>query len=150
MTGNGDLQGPCEDGFCYYIDDMWLLLFIAVPAVELYLLIEVGGRIGVLQTIFIIIGTGVIGWTLIKIQGIATLHRIREQVGEGQVPAIEMVSGLVLLGAALLLLTPGFITDTIGFAALIPQLRRVLAARLIHRYKSRVVHPGERMGPFGL
>ena len=129
---------------------MWLLLFIAVPAVELYLLIEVGGRIGVLETIFIIIATGVIGWSLIKIQGIATLHRIREQVAGGQMPAIEMVSGLVLLGAALLLLTPGFITDAIGFTTLIPPLRRALAGRLVHRYKTRVIHPGERRGPFGL
>jgi len=122
---------------------MWLPLFILVPAIELYLLVEVGGVIGTLNTILLIVGTGALGWSLIKYQGISTMHRIRSQLGQGEVPAVEMVSGLVLLGSALLLLTPGFITDGVGFAMLVPPLRRLVAARLVTKYKSRVVRRGE-------
>lgn len=133
----------CAGAVRHYIGVMWLPLFILLPAVELFLLIEIGSHIGTLNTILLIVGTGALGWSLIKYQGMSTMHRIRGQLGQGEVPAVEVVSGLVLLGSALLLLTPGFITDSVGFAMLVPPLRRLVAARLVVRYKTRVVKRGE-------
>lgn len=122
---------------------MWLLLlFVVVPAVELYLLVRVGSHIGVLATIGLILITGMLGWMLVRSQGISTLRRIREQTAAGQLPAVEMVSGLCLLAAGLLLITPGFLTDTVGFLMLIPPLRRLVARRLIRRFKVTVVPTG--------
>ncbi len=132
----------------YYIPAMWLLLFIAVPAVELALLIRVGGEIGLLATIMIIVATGVAGWSLLKIQGLQTLVRIRQEMAQGQMRATEMVAGLVLLGSGLFLLTPGFLTDAVGFLMLVPTIRRAVAGRLIRRYQGRIVRPGEFRGPF--
>ena len=119
---------------------MWLLLvFIVVPAVELYLLVQVGSRIGVLETIGLIVLTGMLGWMLVKTQGLQTLARIRRELGEGSLPAVEMVAGLCLLGAGLLLITPGFLTDIVGFSILVPPLRRGLARLLLRRFQLRVI-----------
>ena len=131
---------------------MWLLLFIGVPAVELYLLIRVGSEIGFFYTVGIIILTGVLGWSLVKYQGLATLAKIREEMGRGAIPANEMVGGLCLLAAGIVLLTPGFLTDAAGFLLLIPPVRALLARYLIKRFKSRVVTVGAGgpfQGPFG-
>ena len=141
-------QRACALTSGYYIHRMWLLMFIAVPAVELMLLIEVGGRIGVMATIALIVGTGVAGWSLLKYQGIATMRRIRAELQEGRVPAAEMVAGLVLLGSGLFLLTPGFLTDMVGFLMLVPAIRQTVAKGLIRRYQGRVIRPGEFKGPF--
>lgn len=142
------MQRACAPAYPDYIHPMWLLLFIAVPAVELMLLIKVGGEIGVLATVALIVATGVAGWSLLKYQGIATMRRIRAELQEGRVPAAEMVAGLVLLGSGLFLLTPGFLTDTVGFLMLVPTIRLAVAERLIRRYKTRVIRPGEFQGPF--
>jgi UPF0716 protein FxsA len=144
------MQLSCDTPTGYYIHDMWLLLFIAVPAVELALLIRVGGEIGLLATVMIIVATGVAGWSLLKLQGLQTLARIRQEMAQGQMPATEMVAGLVLLGSGLFLLTPGFLTDTVGFLMLVPTIRRAVARRLIQRYQGRIVRPGEFRGPFSL
>ena len=122
---------------------MWLLLlFIVTPAVELYLLIRVGGQVGVIPTIGLIILTGMLGWMLVKSQGISTIRRIRAETAEGRLPALEMVSGLVLVGTGLLLITPGFLTDTVGFLMLVPPLRRAVARRIMNRFKVNVVLAG--------
>ncbi|MFH2010895.1 MAG: FxsA family protein [bacterium] len=121
---------------------MWLLLFIVVPAVELYLLIVIGARMGVLATIGLIIITGMIGWTLVRSQGISTLRRIQAETAEGRLPAEELVAGLCLLGAGFLLITPGFLTDTVGFLMLIPPLRRGVARRLLKRFRWKVMGDG--------
>lgn len=142
------MQRGCTEARGYYIPLMWLLLFIAVPAVELGLLIRVGGQIGLLATIMLIVATGVAGWSLLKWQGLATIARIRSELGQGRVPAIEMVAGLVLLGSGLFLLTPGFLTDAVGFLMLVPAIRREVARRLVARYQTRVIRPGEFRGPF--
>ena len=79
---------------------MWLLLlFVVLPALELYLLIKVGGAIGLIPTIGLILVTGMLGWMLVRSQGASTLRRIREETQAGRLPAVEMVSGLCLLGA---------------------------------------------------
>ena len=127
---------------------MWLLLlFVVVPAVELYLLIVIGARMGVLATIGLIIITGMIGWSLVKAQGVSTLRRIQAETAEGRLPAVEMVAGLCLLGAGLLLITPGFLTDTVGFLALVPPLRRAVAKRLMKRFQVKVMGSAGFGGP---
>jgi len=101
-----------------------LLLFIAVPIIEIYLLIKVGSVIGAGATILAIIGTAILGAFLLKSQGISTLNRVQSTLQQGQVPAIEMMEGLILLICGALLLTPGFFTDALGFLALIPAVRQ--------------------------
>lgn len=104
-----------------------LLLFTAVPIVEMYLLITVGGYIGPLPTILCVMLTAVIGVTLLRWQGIATLQRGMGRVGQGQLPGQEIAEGMMLAVAGALLLTPGFVTDTIGFLLLVPPVRVWLA-----------------------
>lgn len=101
-----------------------LVLFIAIPIVEIYLLIKVGSIIGAIPTILAIIGTAALGAYLLRMQGISTFNRVQNNLQRGELPAIEMMEGLVLLIAGALLLTPGFFTDILGFAALIPVVRR--------------------------
>jgi len=101
-----------------------IFLFIAVPVIEIYLLIQVGSVIGAFSTILIIIGTAILGATLLRRQGISTLQRVQSTMQRGEIPAIEMMEGLILLFSGALLLTPGFFTDAIGFIALFPPARR--------------------------
>ena len=101
-----------------------LVLFIAIPVIEIYLLIKVGSVIGAIPTILMIIGTAILGATLLRMQGISTYQRVQNTMARGEIPAIEMLEGLILLVSGALLLTPGFFTDAIGFIALIPPLRR--------------------------
>jgi UPF0716 protein FxsA len=108
-----------------------LLILIGVPAVELWLLIEVGSEIGAGATIALIILTAVLGTLLFRIQGLATLQRLRAHIDRGETPVAEVVSGVGLLFAGLLLLIPGFATDALGFLLFIPPLRRWLAGLLI-------------------
>ncbi len=108
-----------------------LLILIGVPTFELWLLIEVGSEIGAAPTIALIILTAVLGTLLFRIQGLATLERLRGNIDRGETPAIEVVSGFGLLFAGLLLLIPGFATDALGFLLFVPPLRRWLAGVII-------------------
>ncbi len=101
-----------------------LILFLTVPLVEIYLLIKVGSFIGALPTVFLVVFTAVVGVVLLRMQGFATMHRVQAMIARGEIPAVEMLEGVVLLISGALLLTPGFFTDTIGFLCLIPGLRR--------------------------
>jgi len=101
-----------------------LLLFFTVPLVEIYVLLEVGGIIGVLPTIVLVVLTAVMGAGLIRAQGIATLGRVQQQLERGELPAVGIIEAALLLVAGALMLTPGFVTDTIGFLILVPPLRR--------------------------
>ena len=101
-----------------------LLLFFTVPLVEIYVLLEVGGAIGVLPTIALVVLTAVMGAGLIRAQGIATLGRVQQELARGELPAVGIIEGALLLVAGALMLTPGFVTDTIGFLILVPPLRR--------------------------
>ena len=107
------------------------LLFLIVPIVEIYLLIKVGGVIGAFSTIFLVIFTAVLGAFLLRQQGFATMQRVQQSLAQGQLPAMAMLEGLVLLIAGALLLTPGFFTDTIGFLCLVPPMRRWMIRRLM-------------------
>lgn len=111
-----------------------LLFFLVVPFVEIYLLLQVGGIIGAAPTIFLVVLTAVIGAWLLRQQGLATLQRFQASLAQGVLPAYEMVEGPILLVGGALLLTPGFVTDIMGFACLIPQLRRKIARYVIEKH----------------
>jgi len=112
---------------------IWPILFIVVPLVELYLIIEVGSVIGALWTVLLVVLTAVIGVTLLRIQGFNTLNRARQNMEMGTLPAMEMMEGMVLAVGGALLITPGFITDTLGFLCLIPVTRRAMIRYLMQR-----------------
>ncbi|WPZ35489.1 FxsA family protein [Thalassobaculum sp. OXR-137] len=114
-----------------------LFILIGIPAVELWLLIEVGSEIGAGPTIALIILTAVLGTLLFRVQGLATLERLRAHIDRGETPVGEVVSGFGLLFAGLLLLIPGFATDALGFLLFIPPVRRWLATLLIAYIVSR-------------
>ena len=102
------------------------LIFIAVPILEMWLLIQVGSRIGALPTVGLVLLTAVVGLWLLRKQGLQTLVRANQKMERGELPAKEMVEGICLAVGGALLLTPGFFTDALGFACLIPGLRHWL------------------------
>jgi len=110
------------------------LAFIIVPIIEIYLLIKVGSTIGVGFTLLLIIATAIIGAYLLRLQGISTLSRVQLSLSQGQIPAIELIEGILLVATGALLLTPGFFTDAIGFLGLIPYTRRTFVFWLINRF----------------
>ena len=107
------------------------LLFLLAPLLELYLLLQIGGLIGVLPTVSLVVFTAALGAVLIHIQGLRAIATINRRLRERQLPALEMIAGLMLLICAALLLTPGFFTDAIGFLMLIPPIRHRLALWLL-------------------
>jgi len=122
---------------------MPLIIFMLVPIVEMWILIEVGGWIGALPTIALVVLTATLGLSLLKRQGLSTLLSARRKMDEGSIPASELVSGVMIAVGGALLLTPGFVTDAVGFALLIPQTRQWLLFRLIDRYRDKIVIEGE-------
>ena len=122
------------------------LIFVLVPVAEMWLLITVGNHLGALPTIGLVLLTAFIGVNLLREQGFETLWRGRRKLAEGQLPAQEMAEGIILAVSGALLLTPGFVTDAVGFAGLIPPIRRAVAVALL----SRMVVPGVNTGsPMG-
>jgi UPF0716 protein FxsA len=106
---------------------LWILLaFIGVPLIEIALFIQVGGFIGLWPTIAIVIATAMVGTALIRHQGLNTLQRAQQEMDAQRLPVRELFDGVCLLFAGALLLTPGFLTDAVGFALLVPPLRRLL------------------------
>ncbi|MDT8385498.1 MAG: FxsA family protein [Gammaproteobacteria bacterium] len=122
------------------------ILFLAIPLLEIYLLIKVGGLIGAFPTVFMVVFTAILGAWLLRIQGFATLNRVRSTIAQGGIPAIEMLEGAVLLVSGALLLTPGFFTDAIGFVCLVPTFRRAMIRWALGRF---LTPPGGFGGPGG-
>lgn len=112
-----------------------LLLFTLLPALELFLVVGSSLTIGVWHTLGIILLTGVIGSWVARSQGLATWRRIREALSRGQLPARDMVHGVLILLAGALLITPGFITDLTGFLLLMPPFRTLIARTLRRRFE---------------
>ncbi|MCK9635149.1 MAG: FxsA family protein [Methylobacter tundripaludum] len=110
------------------------LVVLIIPFAEIYLLIQVGGIIGAFPTILLVVFTAVLGAWLLRQQGFSTFQRFQESLAQGVIPAYEMIEGPIILVGGALLLTPGFITDIIGFACLIPSLRRKIAQYVIENY----------------
>jgi UPF0716 protein FxsA len=118
-----------------------LLVFTIVPLVELYVLIEVGSRIGSGPTLLLLLLTGVIGAYLAKSQGLSLLQRAQHDLAQGRVPASQLVDGLIVLIGGMLLLTPGFLTDLLGLTLLIP-LTRLPVKNLLLRLLYKMIERG--------
>lgn len=117
------------------------LLFLAlllVPIIEIALFIEIGGAIGTWATVAAIIGTALIGAVLLQTQGTGLIARARATLARGEMPVEEVIHGLFLLIAGVLLLTPGFLTDAFGFLLCIPPLRLALGKAVLRRIRRRV------------
>jgi UPF0716 protein FxsA len=106
------------------------LLFFVISIVEIYFLIKVGSVIGALWTVFLVVGTAVLGAALLRQQGFSTFQRAQQSLAQGQLPATAMLEGVALVISGALLLTPGFVTDTIGFLLLTPLVRQKLIEKL--------------------
>lgn len=107
------------------------LVFLLLPIVELYLLLRVGAVIGAFPTLVLVLFTAVLGSFLVRRAGLATFLRARATMAKGEVPAVELLEAMVLLVSGLLLITPGFVTDSLGFVLLVPAVRRHLISRVL-------------------
>ena len=114
------------------------ILFTFVPIIELAILIEIGSRVGTFHTIMLIITTGIVGALLAQSQGLAVIRKIQEELTFGRPPAGELVDGLFVLVGGLLLVTPGIITDIVGFVFLLPITRSFIKQWLIMKIKSNI------------
>jgi len=121
------------------ISQIIFLVVLIVPFVEIYLLLQVGGIIGAIPTIILVILTAIIGAGLLRKQGFETFQRCQKNLAQGQIPAYEMIEGPIILIGGLLLLTPGFLTDILGFACLIPSLRRKIAQYVLENHLLQAV-----------
>jgi UPF0716 protein FxsA len=110
-----------------------LLLFITMPVLEMWVLINVGSQIGAFATIALVILTALIGVGLLREQGFETLLRGRQKLQSGELPTGEIAEGLILAVSGALLLTPGFITDVLGFLGLARPTRMILATKLMEK-----------------
>ncbi|NIR52553.1 FxsA family protein [candidate division KSB1 bacterium] len=119
-----------------------ILLFTVVPLVELALLIKLGQAIGLLNTIAIVILTGVVGASLARSQGFGVLQRIQNELAQEKLPGDSLFDGALILAGALLLLTPGLITDVLGFALLLP-FSRIFVKMYLKKYFRRKIQSGE-------
>jgi UPF0716 protein FxsA len=132
-----------------------LFLFIAVPIVEIAVLIQVGGWIGLWPTLGLVILTAVVGSMELRAQGLATVNKLRTQLDQGEIPTQTLFDGVCLLFAGALLLTPGFVTDVVGMLMFVAPFRRFLL-RIVGPYvrrhaEARVYthHAGPGAGPRG-
>jgi UPF0716 protein FxsA len=128
-----------------------LVLFIVVPIVELYVIIQVGQAIGTLPTIALLIADSILGSVLMRSQGRAAWRRFNTALAEHRIPHREVIDGALVIFGGALLLTPGFVTDILGAALLLPPtraiIRGVLARRLLPRLAVRAVGGAPRGGP---
>ena len=132
---------------------MWLLaLFVAIPIVEIALFIQIGGAIGLGWTLLIVIATALAGTYLVRSQGALALGQVRQSLETLRDPTEPLAHGAMILVAGVLLLTPGFFTDTLGFALLLPPVRRrvfrYLAGHLAVRMQTRQARPQPDPQPF--
>ena len=134
-----------------------LLLFIVLPAVELALLIEVGQRIGTLETIGLIVLTGIVGAAMARSQGLRVIADAQSRVARGEMPADSLIDGVMILVASALLVTPGVLTDAFGFLCLVPAFRALCKREVVRRFERAVqqqrvhvtIHPPGPGAPFG-
>ncbi|WP_246941143.1 FxsA family protein [Bacillus pinisoli] len=115
-----------------------LALIIIVPALEIGLLILSGKTFGVAVTILLIISTGVLGAWLAKKQGLRAIQAVQLQISRGQVPGDAIIDGLCILVGGVVLLTPGFITDAIGFILLFPQTRAWVKPFIVNMIRAMI------------
>ncbi len=114
------------------------MLFIAVPIIEIAVLIKVGGILGFWITLLFVVLTAALGTLMLRAQSISTLQAVQARMGAGELPATQLIEGVILLVGGVFLLTPGFITDGFGFFCLIPLCRRWLANKVLSRTQTHL------------
>lgn len=118
---------------------MWLfLIFVAVPILEIALFIQVGGFLGLWPTLLIVVITALVGTWVMRVQGLGVLGRLQQSLGGSENPATPLAHGALILVAGVLLLTPGFFTDALGFSLLIPPVRDALIRLGAERFASNI------------
>ena len=111
----------------------WLFLIVALPIVEIILLVYAGQRIGFWWTLSLLIATGILGFLLLQRQGVRTWQIVQEKMRRGEPPGYALLNGFILLIAGILLMFPGFLTDLLGVLALFPFVRKRLSQYIIKR-----------------
>ncbi len=119
------------------------MFFLIVPIIEIYLLLKIGSIIGALPTVVLVVTTAVAGAMMLRSQGLSTLQRLLDALSRQEIPAQEIVEGPLLLLGGVLLLTPGFFTDALGFFLLVPPIRKRFARYLLD---SQFRFPGPQSG----
>ena len=125
----------------------WLLLaLLSLPILEIYLLIKVGGVIGFFPTLLLLFGAASLGTYLLRTQGWSTWTRLQQSFARGELPAHELVDGVIILAGGVLLLLPGFLSDALGLLCLLPVTRRPIGAYLVGKRfassRGRAPEPG--------
>ena len=115
-----------------------IALFIGLPIVELALLFKLHGAVGFLPTVMLVLLTGIAGAALVRRQGVAILFEIQKETAKGNLPAPQMMDGVMILVAGAFLVTPGLITDTVGFALLVPFIRERIRFWLRDKLKQKL------------
>lgn len=123
-----------------------LLLFIFVPIIEIGLFIKVGGFLGLWPTIALVLITAFVGASLVRSQGLQTLMSVQNKLQQGELPAQQIVEGVMLAIAGILLLTPGFMTDALGMLILLPAPRAIIAKYLMGKMVVKSMHSGMHGG----
>ena len=117
---------------------MLFAIFAVMTLLEIYVLMTVGDVIGNWQTVLLVIMTALIGSTLLRQQGWSTMAKAQKSIAEGKTPAFEMLEGVVILVSGVLLITPGFITDSLGLLGLMPWSRRYFINHILEKNAERV------------
>jgi UPF0716 protein FxsA len=118
------------------------LLFLVVPIIELYVIIQVAHAIGILDTIGLLILDSILGGWLMRREGLGVLRRLQAKLNGGELPSTELVDGFLILFGGALMLAPGFLTDLLGMALLLPPVRAVVRRVLARRFKAVVISRG--------
>lgn len=115
-----------------------VFLFTVIPAIEIFLLFEIGGAIGGVNTLVVVIITGIIGASLAKSQGLHILQKLQTELSTGAIPTNSILHGLLVFGGGLLLLTPGFLTDILGLSMVLPGPRHLLISALKKYFENAI------------
>ncbi len=122
-------------------------VMLVIPLAEIAAFIVVGGQIGVWWTLALVLLTAIAGSLLLRIQGLGTLARIRSEIGAGRLPGRELVHGVMIVAAGVLLLTPGFVTDTMGLLLFVPAVRDAIWSFLRNRITMQTTGTGDARRP---
>jgi UPF0716 protein FxsA len=118
------------------------LLFLVIPIVELYVIIQVAHAIGIFDTLGLLVLDGLLGGWLMKREGMGVLRRLQSKLATGELPSTELVDGFLILFGGALMLAPGFLTDILGIMLLLPPVRAVVRRVLARRFKSTLISRG--------
>ena len=128
---------------------MLLLALLCVPLLELYVILQVADGVGTGQTILLLIAVSVVGAWMVRRSGLGVLNQIQARLNRGELPAGELVDGLLILIAGALMLTPGFLTDGVGLLLLFPPTRLVVRSLLVRRFAKKITVGGWSAEPGG-